>query len=91
MRVSLQSYDFLVQPVTEGFCLLSEFLNIRGDECTNCTILAGHGSTFSLHVDSCLGSRHGCDFGGGIIDEDNFGHYLDEMSSTSQFWLGSFE
>ena len=101
MRVSLQSYDFLVQPVAESFCLLSEFLNIRGDECTNCTILAANGSTFSLHVDSYYGPRIlGCYFGGGIENEDNFGNYVatnpdfrctSSMSSTSQFWLGRFE
>ena len=100
MRVSLQSYDFLVQPVTKPFCLLTEFLNIRGDECTNCTIIAGHNSRASLHVDSYFGPSAGCDFGGGIIDEDNFGNYAttnpafrctSSMSSTSQFWLGRFE
>ena len=100
MRVSLQSYDFFVQPVTESFCLLSEFLNIRGDECTNCTILAAYSSTFSFHVDSYFGPGKGCDFGGGIYNEDNFDQYgatnpafrcTSSMSSTSQFWLGRFE
>ena len=38
-RVSLQSLDFLVK--TWGVCLLSEFVNVRGTQCSNCTVLCG--------------------------------------------------
>ncbi|KAL9967806.1 hypothetical protein ACROYT_G026102 [Oculina patagonica] len=99
-RVSLESLDLLVEPNATGFCLLTEFVNVRGDECYNCTVLTGYGwGGSTLHIDSYYGPiSGGCDFGGGIINEDNFGYYItrnpafrctSSMSSTTQFWLGS--
>ncbi|XP_078375856.1 uncharacterized protein LOC144659315 [Oculina patagonica] len=98
-RVSLESLDLLVEPNSTGFCLLTEFVNVRGDECYNCTVLIGYGFYgCALHMDSHFGPDQGCDFGGGIFDEDNFGFYQTQnpafrctssMSSTTQFWLGS--
>ncbi len=101
IRVSLESLDLLVKPEASKFCLLTEFVNVRGDECVNCTVLVGYGSGpgKTLHMDSYYGPTKGCDFGGGIFDEDNFGNYgtqnsafrcTSSMSSTTQFWLGSF-
>ena len=104
-RVSLRSLDLLAEPtrVNAGFCLLSEFVNIRGNICTNCTVLTGYSSSYSLHLDSWFGQNIGCDFNGrphgGKKNEDNFGFYVttnpdfrctSSMKSTSQFWLGGF-
>ena len=98
IRVSLESLDLLVEPDASEFCLLTEFVNVRGDECTNCTVLIGYVGT-TLHMDSYFGPEAGCDFGGGISNEDNFGFYevqnpafrcTSSMSSTTQFWLGRF-
>ena len=101
IRVSLKSLDLFAEPPTaeNGFCLLTEFVNVRGHECFNCTVLTGYSSVVSLHIDSFYGPTKGCDFGGGIPDEDNFGVYgtqnpafrcTSSMSSTTQYWLGSF-
>ncbi len=98
-RVSLESLDLLVEPNATGFCLQTEFVNVRGDKCYNCTVLTGYGFDGStLHMDSYHGISGGCNFGGGIYNEDNFGYYQTRnpdfrctfsMTSTTQFWLGS--
>ena len=101
IRVPLESLDLLVEPDANTFCLLTEFVDVRGNKCVNCTVLIsyGHGMGYTLHMDSYHGPERGCDFGGGIFDEDNFGLYSKQnpafrctssMSSTTQFWLGSF-
>jgi len=99
IRVSLKNLNLLQEPTESGFCLLTEFVNVRGHECFNCTVLIFHSSVFSLHMDSYEGPSSGCDFGGGIPNEDNFGRYITQNpafrcssspSSTTQYWLGSF-
>ena len=100
IRVSLKSLNLLEEPTERTFCVLTEFVNVRGDACFNCTVLIGYSSARSLHMDSHFGpSLYGCYFGGGIRDEDNFGLYstrnpdfrcTSSLSSTTQYWLGSF-
>ena len=99
IRVPFQSLNLLEGPTESGFCLLTEFVNVRGDECFNCTVLIGYNSQRSMHMDSYYGPQFGCDFGGGIRDEDNFGNYAtrnsafrctSSPSSTTQYWFGSF-
>ena len=60
IRVSLESLNLLVAPDASEFCLLTEIVNVRGDECVNCTVLIGYGGT-TLHMDSYFGSQKGCD------------------------------
>ena len=101
IRVSLQSFALLIDPpVNREFCLYSEFINIRGNQCFNCTIWVAYTWKFALHVDSWYGAKRGCDLIGGMHSEDNFGYYqstnpefrcTSSVNSTSQFWLGSFE
>ena len=79
----------------------SEHVNVRGNECTNCTVWCIYSSTLDLHMDS-WGGTGGCSFNGrpgGIRYEDNFGYYTSRnhnfrctssINSTTQFWLGSF-
>ena len=99
IRVSLKTLKPLEKPTMSEFCLLTEFVNVRGDNCSSCTVLIGYSSVFSLHMDSYYGPTKGCDFGGVIYDEDNFGYYYTKNpafrctsspNSTSQYWLGSF-
>ena len=101
-RVSLKKLDLFLEPDQDTSCILSEFANIRGNECANCTVLTGYSPAYTLHCDSWFSPVMGCDFdgqSGGIFDEDNFGSYsttnpafrcTSSMSSTTQFWLGSF-
>ena len=102
-RVSLKNLDLILEPAENLFCLFSEFVNVRGNECANCTVWTAYSSVVSLHMDSWFGQQHGsCKFNGqagGIENEDNFGFYLatnpsfrctSSINSTSQFWLGSF-
>ena len=99
-RVSLESLDLLVDSgKTSGFCLLSEFVNVHGNQCTNCTVLCGYSTQYSLNLDSSSHSlSNGCDLSGGIGNEDNFGWYAvtnpafrctSSASSTTQYWLGA--
>ena len=79
----------------------SEHVNVRGNECTNCTVWCIYSSTLDLHMDS-WGGTGGCSFNGrpgGIRYEDNFGYYTSHnhncrctssINSKTQFWLGSF-
>ena len=101
IRVSLKRLDLLKVPGGEPFCLLCEFVNVRGNECINCTVLTGYKSTTALHTDSWYGAGNGCEFDGkpgAIESEDNFGLYssynnafrcTSSGDSTSQFWVGS--
>jgi len=92
-----------VEPGEKPFCLPSKFVNVRGNECVNCTVWTAYSAVVSLHTDSWFGQQHGsCKFNGqagGIENEDFFGFYLatnpafrytSSINSTSQFWLGSF-
>ena len=99
IRVSLKNLNLLEGPTEDGTCLLTEFVNVRGDECSNCTVLIGYKAQRTFHMDSHFGPLFGCDFGGGIYDEDNFGYYATQNSafrctsspdSTTQYWLGSY-
>ena len=94
-RVSFESYDFLVGPQRHA-CRLSEFVNVHGIECSNCTVWLAQGSGHDLHLDSSLR----CDLTGGVPDEDNFGFYFttnpafrcsSSMNSTTQYWIGRFQ
>ena len=100
-RVSLQNLDLTVDNKKGDHCLFSEHVNVRGNECTNCTVWCIYSSTLDLHMDS-WGGTGGCSFNGrpgGIRYEDNFGYYTSRnhnfrctssINSTTQFWLGSF-
>ena len=101
IRVSLESLELMVKPDQTPFCLLTELTNVRGMECVKCTVFGVYGSQHEItfHIDSNAGPASGCDFGGGIYDEDNFGYHgtysvdfrcTSSMNSTTQFWLGSF-
>ena len=98
-RVSLENLDILVAPSKDEFCLSTEFVDVHGHNCSNCTVLCGYSSRYSLHLDSYYGPSKGCDLWGGIENEDNFGFYSKinkdfrctaSMNSTTQVWFGRF-
>ena len=72
-RASVESLDFLVAPSRSGFCLSTEFVNVGGNECSNCTVRCAYSTLYGLHLDSWYGASQGCDLSGGIRSEDNFG------------------
>ena len=101
IRVSLKNLNLLEEPSERrDFCLLTEFVNVRNRSCSDCTVLIGYSSVYSLHMDSYFGPREGCDFPSeGVYDEDNFGFYAiqnsafrctSSPSSTTQYWLGRY-
>ena len=100
IRVSLKSLNLLLKPTKSKFCLLTEFVNVRGGKCFDCTLWIAYSWAYSLHMDSYYSSYYGCSFfGGGIYNEDNFGFYgtrnsafrcTSSLSSTTQYWLGKF-
>ena len=90
-----------MKPNARKFCLLPEFVNVRGDECVNCTVLIGYGWApgTTLYMNSYYSPDGELDFGGGITNEAKFGFYETDnpnfrytslMSSTTQFWLERF-
>ena len=60
--MSLKHLDLLEPPVAEIFCLFPQFVNVRGNECANCTVLTAYSPVFSLHIDNWIGQERGCEF-----------------------------
>ena len=98
IRTSLTDCNILTLQTVLGTCFQFELVNIRGNECSNCTLsLWNQKGSYSLHRDNTLNV---CDFNGEAgskPSEDNFGYYVDvnlshrcssNASSTTQFWLG---
>ena len=102
-RASLDDFDIIRDtPSVKSSCQKYELVNIRGNECVNCTAatwyLKGH---YPLHIDSSYSL--GCDFDRrGLTDkavysEDNFGFYhvtnpkfrcTSSLDATTQLWIG---
>ena len=101
LRASFEDFDIVrVTPTLISDCQKYELVNIRGNECANCTAKTWYlKGPFPLLIDSKI--RDGCDFDGtqsGDASEDNFGLYHDVNSkfrctssseATIQFWFGS--
>ena len=103
LRASFADFDIVrVTPTVTDSCQKYEFVNIRGNECVNCTSATWYRKgAFPLHIDSSR--RLGCDFDGKqsgdeVPNEDNFGYYrtvnpkfrcTSSPEATTQFWFGS--
>ncbi|XP_067026117.1 uncharacterized protein [Acropora muricata] len=93
--------DVNILQLYRGPCVKMEYINIRGYDCYDCTVVISQNINFHLHSDSSLES---CQFnsasnssvksGGG---EDNFGYYYTINPShrctsgdkaTTQWWFG---
>ena len=85
LRASFEDFDIVrVTPTVAASCQKYELVNIRGNECENCTAATWYLKGYvSLHIDSYyrgLLLNHSYDFegrqsGGAVTSEDNFGFY----------------
>ena len=103
LRALFEDFDIVkVTPTKVSRCEKYELVNIRGNECANCTAGTWYlKGAYPLHIDSS--KRLGCDFDGSqsgdvIGSEDNFGYYeavnskfrcTSSLEATTQFWFGS--
>ena len=100
LRASLEDFDIIRDvPIVTDDCRRYEYVNIRGNECVNCTARTWYKRPTPLHMDSSY--RGSCQFDGSKIDpakndEDNFGLYAStnpkfrctsNLSDTTQFWI----
>ena len=102
LRASLKDFDIIRQvPKVNSGCRPYEYVNIRGNECVNCTARTWYKKgNDPFHIDSSLSGS--CEFDGSKIDpakynEDNFGKYANtnpkcrctsNLGDTTQFWIG---
>ena len=102
LRASLEDFDIIRQvPIVKYDCRPYEYVNIRGNECVNCTTRTWYKKgAYHFHIDSSI--QNGCDFDGSISNqavpgEDNFGLYdvvnpkfrcTSSQNATTQFWIG---
>ena len=102
LRASFEDFDIIrTVPTVISSCRKYEFVNIRGNECTNCTVQTYYmKDQNNLHIS--MDCRRCFDGHGNLIDdsvfsEDNFGRYLDinekfrcssNSEATTQFWVG---
>ncbi|XP_022805533.1 uncharacterized protein LOC111342696 [Stylophora pistillata] len=84
-------------------CQMYEYVNIRGNNCSNCTALTKQNVNVHWHIKSYKSKEEGCAFDGkpgAIKGEKNFGQYLDIQrnpnhrcsssdTSTTQHWFGA--
>ena len=84
-------------------CQMYEYVNIRGNSCSNCTALTKQQENVSWHIRSYNSTQFGCEFNGkpgGVPDEKNFGKFHNKYinpdhrcsfspASTTQHWFGA--
>ena len=103
LRASLEDFDIVRDVPTKIWtCRPYEYVNIRGNECLDCTTATWYKKgSYPFHIDSSCTSC-GCDFDGiktdvAISSEDNFGYYFStnpkfrctsNPADTTQFWIG---
>ena len=102
LRASLEDFDIIRQVyIVNHDCRRYEYVNIRGNECVNCTTRTWYKKgAHHFHIDSSY--QNGCDSSGiipnqAVHDEDNFGLYkvvnpkfrcTSSQNATTQFWIG---
>ena len=99
-RAKLEGHNLFRQ--WEGECRTYEYVNIRGIECQECTVITWQ--RFAWHISSEGSYSSGCEFdgrSGSIPAEQNFGRYAKAnninaahrctsyQQSTTQHWIGS--
>ena len=84
-------------------CQVYEYVNIRGNNCSNCTALTKQYVNIHWHIKSYKSKPKECEFDGkpgGIKVENSFGRYPDQKTnpnhrcsssdtSTTQHWFGA--
>ena len=107
LRASFDDFDVqLIVPTFSQYysCKRYEFINIRGNQCIDCTAFTITSPRFSLFIFSFTSKARGCDFDGrpnrGTSAEMNFRLYISPVNvnpffrcsateeSTTQFWFG---
>ena len=103
LRASLEDFDIMDNHThpSGSFCMPYEFINIRGNQCIDCTALTNKFWILTPAIRSFQSKLVPCDFdgrpNGGVEGERNFGVYLfanpafrcsATKNSTTQFWLG---
>jgi len=102
LRATFEDFDIIkVKPSKVSTCQKYELVNIRGNECTDCTAATWYlKGRIPLHIDSSLQSS--CQFDGNqtgdvVYSEDNFGYYhttnpkfrcTSSSEATTQYWVG---
>ena len=102
LRASFEDFDIIgTVPKVLRSCRKYEFVNIRGNECTNCTAQTYYmKGTYNFHIS--IDGRIHCDLhvnltGDFKFSEDNFGVYhirntkfrcTSSPEATTQFWVG---
>ena len=99
-RASLD--DVYVMKNAPGNCVRFEFINIRGNQCINCTVWTTSFRSSAPFIRTYDNSSEACDFHGkaneGIPKDRNFGFYRSRANaafrcsatqkSTTQYWFG---
>ena len=105
LRASFEDFDIVrVTPTVDLSCQKYELVNIRGNQCKNCTAATWYlKGSYPLHIDSYYSALYlNCDFDGRqsgdvVGSEDNFGFYdavnpkfrcTSSSEATTQFWFG---
>ena len=98
LRASFDDAD--VMKYERGKCQRFNFINIRGNQCIDCTAFIKIFKNYSPHVNSYISKSQSCVDGkpnGGKDRETNFGFYGSynpafrcsaSKSSTTQYWFG---
>ena len=104
LRASFEDFEIVRDtPTGDRSCRRYELVNIRGNQCENCTAWTGYQKdSMHLHIDSYYSASKNCDFDGNesrdaVVNEDNFGFYdavnqkfrcTSSSEATTQFWFG---
>lgn len=100
-RASLDAFDVMDSFLPSYSCRRYEFINIRGNQCVDCTAYTGTLSNYQPFILSYFSKYGSCEFdgrpNGNVISEFNFGIYFISnpafrcsatKNSTTQLWLG---
>lgn len=101
VRASLDAFDVMDSFLPSYSCRRYEFINIRGNQCVDCTAYTGTLSNYQPFILSYFSKYGSCEFdgrpNGNVISEFNFGIYFISnpafrcsatKNSTTQLWLG---
>jgi hypothetical protein len=102
VRAKFSDID-MIHFVGAGLCRQVEYINIRGYNCSSCTVpwwqVSPH---YMLHTDNSPQAGAGCEIGlipGSVSSEDNFGFYASrnaafrctkDPESTTNRWIGGY-
>ena len=102
LRTTFANFDIMIYS-TGGKCQKYDFLDIRGNRCSNCTAWTYYSPDFTPFIESYNSRIKKCQFdgriNGGLKDETNFGYYgvsnpnftcTSSPGATTEYWFGSY-